>query len=529
VTASCFATCRYHAQFSHVPYSIIFTSHGYLSVPLPVQGPVSLRIIDESFWKGLCRISRASLDTWLTGPKPRRGRPRLQRIDEARRTVFAARRDGGPLCAMLRAIGVDVDVEQLEAFAAFEMKQVAALTLGPELAEEEQQRRIRAFDAAAWHAARRRAGIWRLLAEALHLDDTERLLLATDNGGQGRTEPRALLVRHSLRPLTLSEPTVVIDADLDPLILGVCLPGLKTYRIEVAPQAQILQLADRTLSNAFLLSQAKTVIATLLYIVTAKRPDAFLLGSDCTPEGELRGRDIIEYCLFSCGLADADESLDWFSREPAERTACARFLWNLYSTENLGSYQVPVEHHPIETPLLAGLHAFLDRQTEDGVWSIGQTVDIAVLFEMWWSCGGHGRSPSAAACRAGTAHGCAPCWWPSRSRRRRRAARSRDRAARRTRRAAGSGRPDGPARPRGRSFFPRDPTALEEPRQCGPWRWRSHVPPAGRRARPASGRASPRSPPSPRRRAPRSAASGYRRPEPSAQSCPSCAAQRPSE
>ena len=255
ITAPCFATCRYFAQFASIPYSIIFTSHGYLSVPVPASGPVSLRIIDESFWQSLCRISRAGLDIWLAGPKPPARRPALRLIDQARRAVYDARRDGSPVCAALRALGVELD--HLTAFADFEMERVASLELTPDLSDAERTRRLAAFDAGAWNNARRRAGIWRLLAEVLHLEDTERLAFDAAARCPRSGEQRPTLTRHVLHPLALDAPTIVIDADLDPSILSACLPGLAIHKVVVDPQAEIVQLVDRTLSNAFLLDHAQ--------------------------------------------------------------------------------------------------------------------------------------------------------------------------------------------------------------------------------------------------------------------------------
>jgi hypothetical protein len=182
--------------------------HGYLSVPLPAKGPVALRIIDESFWQALCDTSSMEIGTWLAGPQPLRRQRKLQHIKPARRAVYEARRDGSPLCAALRAIGVDVD--QLESFARFEMDEVARLELSTDLPEDEQKRRIKAFDAGAWRRARRRAGIWRLLAGTLHLDDTERLVLETEPHPTDAGELRQTLVRHSLQPLALDAPTIVM-------------------------------------------------------------------------------------------------------------------------------------------------------------------------------------------------------------------------------------------------------------------------------------------------------------------------------
>jgi hypothetical protein len=71
VFADCYASCRYQAQFDHQEPKVIFTSHAYLRWQLPVQGDVSLRIIDEAFWSTLQHSQHLLFDTWLTAPRPK--------------------------------------------------------------------------------------------------------------------------------------------------------------------------------------------------------------------------------------------------------------------------------------------------------------------------------------------------------------------------------------------------------------------------------------------------------------------------
>jgi hypothetical protein len=50
-------------------------------------------------------------------------------------------------------------------------------------------------------------------------------------------------------------PTILIDADADPLIVETVRPGARFVSLSVAPRAEIVQVQDRTFSNASLLSR----------------------------------------------------------------------------------------------------------------------------------------------------------------------------------------------------------------------------------------------------------------------------------
>jgi hypothetical protein len=134
--------------------------------------------------------------------------------------------------------------------------------------------------------------------------------------------------------------------------------------------------------------QAKLIIATLIYVLSDRPRDAFLMGEDGTG-GDLFATDIIDYCVSSCGIGDlweledcehAEDELDWYAAGPSDRAVCVEFLFWLYRRSDFDWYQGPGEHFPVARQLLAALDAFVNRSTIDGVWSIGQTLDIALLF-----------------------------------------------------------------------------------------------------------------------------------------------------
>ena len=76
----------------------------------------------------------------------------------------------------------------------------------------------------------------------------------------------------------------------------------------------------------------------------------------------------------------AEDDFDWYAADPAERAVCMEFFFWFAGRSDFDWYQGPEEHSPVARQLLVALDAFVNRSTIDDVWSIGQTLDIALLF-----------------------------------------------------------------------------------------------------------------------------------------------------
>jgi hypothetical protein len=177
VLAKCYPGCRYQAAFREEP-QVVFTSHAYLRWQLPLQGTISLRIIDEAFWSTLYGSPILLMDAWLTGPTQKSVAERLRddwvreqaerigaarkfwetegptstdhgkcaRVGEARFLVVDALREGRSPIAALRKAGIDRDL--VDAFGEWEIRDLPAATVRLEQDPRLQAEIIRAFDPA---------------------------------------------------------------------------------------------------------------------------------------------------------------------------------------------------------------------------------------------------------------------------------------------------------------------------------------------------------------------------------------------
>lgn len=252
--AACREGCRWWAQFPPSPEArIVFTSHAYLTLPLPIPGPVALRVVDETFWEGLCTIGSIPLEMFLCGGPAPEGRTAL-RLIKARATVYEALMAGTGVMGALRRRRITP--EELAQFAALEEQAVEPPAVSPSMTVDEQTALLDTFDLAAFRAARRRAAIWRVLAETPARRETQRLTLTavTDPKSGAR---RMRMTLHGALTLPRDAPLIAIDADADHAILAALAPDM-VFRAYAAPAlAAVVQAVDLTMSKQHLLDPHK--------------------------------------------------------------------------------------------------------------------------------------------------------------------------------------------------------------------------------------------------------------------------------
>jgi hypothetical protein len=115
-----------------------------------------------------------------------------------------------------------------------------------------QRKAIANFDLTGQRVARVRARVWQAISGSWDRPGSECLTLDESSTAEG--------VRQSIRvdrrnPTNGTIPTILIDADADPLIVEAMRPGARFVSLSVAPRAEIVQVTDRTFSNAPLLSR----------------------------------------------------------------------------------------------------------------------------------------------------------------------------------------------------------------------------------------------------------------------------------
>ena len=282
VFAKCFSGCRYQAQFREEP-QVVFTSHAYLRWQLPLQGTISLRIIDEAFWSTLHSSPILLMDAWLTGPTPKSVAERLRddwvreqaeqtgaarkfwetegptatdhgkcaRVGEARFLVVDALREGRSPIAALQKAGIDRDL--VDAFGEWEIRDLPAAGVRLEQYPRLQAEIIRAFDPAERKAMLLRAKVWQLIAADFETGDTGRLSWVPLKPCPETGQPRHAIGLHLRHDLPLDAPVLMIDADLSPLIVGAYAPSTRFLRVDAEQTAEVVQISDRTMSTSWLL------------------------------------------------------------------------------------------------------------------------------------------------------------------------------------------------------------------------------------------------------------------------------------
>ncbi len=246
----CRRGCPWHEQIPKRP-TVVFLPHAYLTSGVPIAGDVALRVIDEKFFAGLLTANGVSAGNWLPRRDPKQPATEADlRLDQAREIVFKALRLGGSVNDALRAGGYTRD--ELEGFRAHELATAPALSIHPQMPTQDQREAIAGFDLMAQRIARAKARVWQALSGSWDRPGSERLTLDEARSSEG--------IRQSIRvdrtrPINLTIPTILIDADADPLIVDAMRPGARFVSLSVAPRAETVQVQDRTFSNASLLNR----------------------------------------------------------------------------------------------------------------------------------------------------------------------------------------------------------------------------------------------------------------------------------
>jgi hypothetical protein len=247
--ADCAAGCAYLRQAETTGHRIVFLSHEYLAAGLPLKGDVALRVIDEKFWSKLTQIQSLDLTDWIAQPDDSLGAGLRRVHDRVRTTVLLALRDKRPVLEDLRTSGIDAAI--LGEMAESERSAISNLQIAPWQIETNQHRLLSLFDSAGRARRVRLANIFDLLAENMVAGraTTERLTLETKKSHEHSI---CVLKTFRLKDVQRDAPTLILDADADPLILERLLPGCRYVSIEARPRADVVQVTDKTVADSWL-------------------------------------------------------------------------------------------------------------------------------------------------------------------------------------------------------------------------------------------------------------------------------------
>lgn len=257
----------YLRQWENLPTGPVlrFEAHAYLNARGDgSQRPVGLRIVDEKSWDKALRHADVRVDAWGRAELPRLAQmPRhiaqkiqgkitaatADRLAVARRVLEALQAGESPVLA-------DVSAEEFEQFAREDAATVpTSLSTPPSATAEARKRELEAM-AQLEREGRKRAAVWRILAEAKRagIDKPERLEWLPDyRGPKGNKEPRDVIRVHWMTELPSDAPMILLDADADPVMIERLHPGARLVNIAVKPSAEVIQVADRVFSKATLI------------------------------------------------------------------------------------------------------------------------------------------------------------------------------------------------------------------------------------------------------------------------------------
>lgn len=242
-----FEGCAYQRQRAGLPEDPVqrYMSTNYMTLLDPTGRDPALRIVDETFWAGLIRITDVPADAF-TAPRsglrqprrdPRKGIAAGEHADllVAASAVVRLLDTGGTLADLW------LTPEDLDAFAKMEM---SAAPPDPDIRpDQDDAAQGQAIEAvlAALQRARRFRRVWLILAAALRQGRarSERLTLVCDAEGVRRLRifGRAELPRDT--------PLLLLDADADPVILDAVAPGARIETLSLRPNAHVVQVEDR--------------------------------------------------------------------------------------------------------------------------------------------------------------------------------------------------------------------------------------------------------------------------------------------
>ena len=257
----------YLRQWENLPPAPVlrFEAHAYLNGRGDGSGrPLGLRIADEKSWDKALRHADVRADAWgraelpMLAQIPRQIAQKIEgkiaaatadRLAVARHVLEALQAGESPVLA-------DVSAEEFEQFAKEDAATVpTSLSTPPSATAEARKRELEAI-AELEREGRKRAAVWRILAEAKRagIEKPERLQWLPDyRGPKGDKEPRDVIRVHWMAELPTDAPMILLDADADPVMIERLHPGARLVNVVVKPRAEVIQVADRVFSKKALI------------------------------------------------------------------------------------------------------------------------------------------------------------------------------------------------------------------------------------------------------------------------------------
>lgn len=252
------AGCNYLSQWASLGDApeLRFEAAQYLTLPGDGSGrETGARVIDESIWRLFTREADIPLDAWTRPRSPGAGRTLAQEAQKQNNAADATRAAGDVLSALQLGASPILNGYTAEDFAAYAEAERGPEVLGvtPDASATMISDALDALGETDPHGGKR-AALWAVLADCKRrgLATTERVRLVRDVPSPGTGEPRDVLRVTWLAEPPRDKPVLLLDADATPEILERLYPGAELVRFELKPNAEVVQLTDRTFSNVAL-------------------------------------------------------------------------------------------------------------------------------------------------------------------------------------------------------------------------------------------------------------------------------------
>lgn len=303
VEADCADGCPYLAQRNQPGAKVYFLAHSYLQShpPIDAETPVALRVVDEKVWPVLTTTTELFAEDLFA---PMRGTPNqrlLNRQLSAGMVILQALRQPGPIAEYLKAR--EIDSKDLIELAKAEARHREVPKVLPTDKAEAIAKTLEGVDRRSFMGSRRREMLYKLLADDESEPDNK--LYLTEKWLDGKR--RQVLQIGRLKALPRDAPLLLLDADADEEISQRIAPGTEFTRIDAQPDAEVVQVSDRMMSNSYLLDKSKGALRRARIIDILKREVA---RAEMSKVLVVASKPVLKQLHDDCGhFIDCDEDL----------------------------------------------------------------------------------------------------------------------------------------------------------------------------------------------------------------------------
>ena len=253
IEAKCAAHCQYLAQYDEIGAKVYFIAHNYLTMtpPIDTEIPCALRVIDEKFWQGQTHTTTIFVESFMAAPSEDFDPSLRDDLARVKGVIIDALQRDLPLKKHL--CDADIGNDLLSELADAEQASRTPLELYPNADIRTIKLKMDDFDKWAFFSSIARQNLFARLTmtKKNHCNRIAIRQLSDANG------PREAIEHHQIKAVPMDAPILMLDADADPMITQILTPGANFDTIEIKPEAEVVQVNDRTLSNAWLLDTKK--------------------------------------------------------------------------------------------------------------------------------------------------------------------------------------------------------------------------------------------------------------------------------